>query len=155
HDGEAFDIRMLAMYCAALRREVFERVGPLDERFEVGLFEDDDYALRVRAAGHRVVCAEGVFVHHFGQATLGRLAPDGAYGALFEANRRRWEAKWFLPWQPYQRRTDQAYQELTERVRWLVHQTLPPNAVVAVVSKGDDTLLDLYGRRAWHFPQAP
>jgi GT2 family glycosyltransferase len=155
HQGKRFDIRMVAMFCTALRREVYERVGPLDERFEIGLFEDDDYALRVRAAGYRVICAEDVFVHHFGQATLGRLTESGGYNALFEANRRRWEAKWFLPWQPYRRRTDQAYDELIERVRQLVRQTLPPDAVVAMVSKGDEALLDLDGRPAWHFPRTP
>ena len=62
------EIRVATMFCAAMRREVFAQVGPLDERFEIGLFEDDDYSMRVRAAGYGVVCAEGLFLHHFGQA---------------------------------------------------------------------------------------
>ena len=40
-------------------------------------------------------------------------------------------------------------------VREAVREVLPRDATVIVVSKGDDALLDLYGRRAWHFPQAP
>ena len=56
--------------------------------------------MRVRAAGFRVACAEDVFVHHFGQASIGRLAQSGQYGALFHANRQRWEEKWQTPWTP-------------------------------------------------------
>jgi glycosyltransferase involved in cell wall biosynthesis len=155
HKEQSFDLRMLAMYCVAMRRAVYQRVGPLDERFEVGLFEDDDYAMRVRAAGFRVICAEDVFIHHFGQASMGRLAADGAYGRLFHVNRRRWEEKWYRDWQPYRRRRPAPYAMLVEQIRDLVEQTLPADATVAVVSKGDDALVELRGRRAWHFPRMP
>jgi hypothetical protein len=148
-----FDIRMLGMYCVAMRRNVYERIGPLDEQFGVGLFEDDDYAMRVRAAGYRVVCAEDVFVHHFGQASLGRLAAAGEYGELFHANRRRWEQKWRVPWEPYRRRPNPPYQQLTRRIWDLARATLPAGATVLVVSHGDDELLHLDRMRAWHFPQ--
>jgi GT2 family glycosyltransferase len=153
HAGESFDIRMAAMFCTALRRDVFERVGVLDERFGIGLFEDDDYSMRMRAAGYRVVCAEDGFVHHFGQASIGKLACGDEYGSLFHGNRLRWEEKWGIPWAPYGGRPDRAYQELTGRIRAVVNASVPPDATVIVVSKGDDALLDLGGRRAWHFPQ--
>jgi GT2 family glycosyltransferase len=153
HSGERFDIRTVTMFCTALRREVWDEIGPLDERFEVGLFEDDDYAMRVRAAGYRVVCAEDVFVHHFGQASIGRLGPTGQYGEVFHANRARWEAKWGVAWQPYERRVKPGYVALVERLRRVVAEVLPPDATVLVVSKGDEELLKLEGRQAWHFPQ--
>jgi GT2 family glycosyltransferase len=88
------DIAMLAMFCVAMRRSVYDRVGPLDEQFGVGMFEDDDYSMRVRAAGLRVVCAADVFVHHFGQAACGKLIESGHYDAIYDENRRRYEAKW-------------------------------------------------------------
>lgn len=45
-----------------------------------------------------------------------------------------------------------AYAELLGRVRSLVADVLPEDATVAVVSRGDEQLLDLGGRRATHFP---
>lgn len=95
------DIHVLAMFCVAMRREVFTRIGPLDERFGIGMFEDDDYSMRVRQAGLRVVCAADVFVHHFGQAAFGKLIEDGAYNPLFDENRRKYEAKWQTVWAPH------------------------------------------------------
>lgn len=154
HAGEVFDVRTATMFCAALRRDVWDAVGPLDERFAIGLFEDDDYSMRVRASGFRVACAEDLFVHHFGQASIGRLGSAGEYGALFHANRARWEAKWGLSWQPYARRPKPSYQALVQRFRRLVCETVPPDATVLVISKGDAQLLNLEGRHAWHFPQS-
>ena len=40
------------------------------------------------------------------------------------------------------------------RVREVVRVALPADATILVVSRGDDELLDLEGREAWHFPQA-
>jgi glycosyltransferase involved in cell wall biosynthesis len=46
------------------------------------------------------------------------------------------------------------YRQTIDRIRELVRNTLPPDAVVAVVGKGDDELLQLDDRRGWHFPRA-
>jgi GT2 family glycosyltransferase/glycosyltransferase involved in cell wall biosynthesis len=100
HAGEVFEIPMLAMYCVAMRREVFEKVGPLDERFGIGLFEDDDYTLRVRKAGHRIVCARDSFIHHWMKAAFGKM-PAAQYQELFERNRRLFEEKWGRAWIPH------------------------------------------------------
>ncbi len=94
HSGGAFDLEVATLFCAALRRDVLESVGLLDERFEVGLFEDDDYSARMREAGYRVLCAEDAFVHHFAEGTLGALFASGAHSEVFAANKARFEEKW-------------------------------------------------------------
>ncbi|MEP7274246.1 MAG: glycosyltransferase, partial [Acidobacteriota bacterium] len=101
HDGELAEIHMLAMYCVAMRRRTHDEVGPLDEQFAIGMFEDDDYSMRVRLKGYRVVCAMDAFVHHFGQAAFGKLIASGEYDRLFETNRRRYESKWGVTWNPH------------------------------------------------------
>lgn len=93
HAGERFDIGTAAMYCVALRREVWERVGALDERFTVGTFEDDDYSERVRRAGLRVVCAADAFVHHYGSQSFDTI-PQREYFELLDRNRRLFNEKW-------------------------------------------------------------
>jgi GT2 family glycosyltransferase len=95
------DIHMLAMFCVAMRRETFKEVGCLDEQFGIGMFEDDDYSLRMREKGYRVICANDVFVHHFGQASFGKLIKTGAYNKIFEENRAKYEAKWNTRWIPH------------------------------------------------------
>ena len=102
NEGRVADIHMLAMFCVAFRRDTYERVGPLDEQFGIGMFEDDDYSLRVKKCGLRVVCAADVFVHHVGQAAFKKLIEKGEYDSLFEENRRRYEGKWNVRWIPHQ-----------------------------------------------------
>lgn len=154
HAGEAFEIPTLTMFCVAMRRDLYERVGPLDERFETGLLEDDDYSRRVREAGYGLLCADDAFVHHFGEASFGKLVESGEYGRVLEANRARFEDKWHEPWRPYRRRHSDRYRGLTERVRLAVVDVVPPEARVLMVSRGDDELLRLKGRRAMHFPRS-
>jgi GT2 family glycosyltransferase len=96
HPGRADPIGMLAMFCVLLRRDVSERIGPLDERFEVGMFEDDDYARRLDGAGLRLAVARDSFVHHAGRGSF-RALPDEEYRRIFEENRRRYEEKWGAP----------------------------------------------------------
>ena len=58
----------------------------------IGLFERY-YSMQVRQAGLQVVCARDAFVHHFGQASIGRLWPADGRPAL-SCDRQRWEAGW-------------------------------------------------------------
>jgi GT2 family glycosyltransferase/glycosyltransferase involved in cell wall biosynthesis len=99
HQGEAFEIGMAAFMCVALRREVFEAIGPLDERFGVGMFEDDDYALRLKEKGYKILCVEDVFIHHWGSATFSRMQAT-RYWNIFRENLAKFEEKWDVQWTP-------------------------------------------------------
>jgi hypothetical protein len=142
------------MFCLALRRETYLRLGPLDERYEVGLLEDDDYAERARQAGYQQRCVEDVLVHHFGEASFGRLVADGEYSRILHANQRRFAEKWNKEWEPYGRRPNPRYERDAERLREAVKAAVPSGSTVLVISRGDESLLRLNGRRALHFPQA-
>ncbi len=98
--GRVFDIGVAAMYCVAMRRGVAERVGPLDEAYGVGMFEDDDFAVRMRQAGFRVACAEDAYVHHVGQGAFRKLSP-AEYDALWKRNQAYFEKKWGVAWKAH------------------------------------------------------
>lgn len=154
HPGEWLEVRAPAMFCLAMRRQAYLRIGPLDERYEVGLLEDDDYADRAREAGYQLRCVEHVAVHHFGEASFGRLVAGGEYSRILRANQQRYAEKWGRGWEPYGRRPNPRYERESEQLREAVAEAVPPGATVLVISRGDDGLLQLGGRRAMHFPQA-
>ena len=98
--GVLFPLRTVPMFCVLAPRKMISEIGSLDEEFEVGMFEDDDYSYRARLAGYRTLCAGDVFVHHAGKASFKKLSQE-QYSRLFEQNRGRFEEKWKMSWLPY------------------------------------------------------
>jgi len=105
HRKVVFEIPVLAMYCVAISRQTVEKVGLLDEQFSIGMFEDDDYALRVKKAGLKVICAEDVFIHHFGGVSFKKLRPTERQ-RVFDENKKKYESKWAITWQPHRYRNE-------------------------------------------------
>lgn len=105
--GVFFEIQRLAMFCVAISRQTIDKIGLLDERFSIGMFEDDDYALRVNKAGLKLLCAEDVFIHHFGGASFKKLHP-AEYQRIFDENRKKYESKHNIKWKPHKNRSKRA-----------------------------------------------
>jgi GT2 family glycosyltransferase/glycosyltransferase involved in cell wall biosynthesis len=93
HDGETVAMKMLGFFCVLLRREVYEKVGELDEQFGVGYFEDTDYCCRVTRAGYELRCARDAFVHHWQGASFRLLGRD-SHANIYKQNQRLFESKW-------------------------------------------------------------
>jgi glycosyltransferase involved in cell wall biosynthesis/Flp pilus assembly protein TadD len=90
--GQAVKVQRLLGFCLLFRREVWEKLGGLDEGFGLGFFEDDDLCVRVREAGLGLVMALNVFVHHYGNRTFKGLGLDAH--AMLETNFQKFRAKW-------------------------------------------------------------
>lgn len=71
--GTFFEAEQLGFFCVAFRRDLLETVGPLDEAYDLGFYEDDDYCIRVRQAGFRLICREDVFIYHRGSASFDKV----------------------------------------------------------------------------------
>ncbi len=92
HHGQAMGVDRLVGFCLLFRREVWESIGGLDERFGVGCFEDDDFCRRALARGWRAVIARDAFVHHFGSRTF--LGSGADFAAILRENEGRYLEKW-------------------------------------------------------------
>ena len=98
HDGEQTPVRVVPLFCAAARRDVVERIGPFDDRYQGGMFQAEDYALRLKAAGYTLAWARDVFVHRAGTTPL--VEQDASAISLLAADQRQFEAKWGVRWEP-------------------------------------------------------
>jgi len=89
--GRWIEIPVALGFCLLARRDLFERIGLLDEGYGMGYFEDDDLSLRARVAGFLCVQACAAYVHHMEQTSFSRL--QGRHRA-FQRNRNRFESRW-------------------------------------------------------------
>ncbi|MFT8889807.1 MAG: glycosyltransferase family 2 protein [Ethanoligenens sp.] len=79
-------------FCLLIRRETINKIGLLDERFGKGNFEDDDYSLRIRQAGYRLLLCGDCFIHHFGSASFSKERQ--VYEELLRTNSQKFAEKW-------------------------------------------------------------
>ena len=68
----------LVGFCYLFKREIFHKIGFLDEQFSPGNFEDDDYSLRILQQGYDLLVCRDTFIHHFGHASFSKGYDDQA-----------------------------------------------------------------------------
>lgn len=79
-------------YCMLIKREVVDKIGLLDERFTPGNFEDDDYSVRIRQAGYKLLLCKDTFIHHYGSVSWKENV--SGYGELLSENEKKFMEKW-------------------------------------------------------------
>ncbi|MCY8996694.1 glycosyltransferase [Bacillus inaquosorum] len=93
HQGESKVALRLVGFCLLVKKDVLDKIGGFDERFEGGSFEDDDLCLRALQAGYQLKIALDSFVHHHGHATFSGNQ-DLSISRLYQANRQTFIDKW-------------------------------------------------------------
>ena len=68
------DVEQPAGACLAFRREIWQRVGGLDESFFPVWFEDVDFCRRIRDAGRRIIYTPDAVFTHVGGHSVGKLS---------------------------------------------------------------------------------
>ncbi len=102
--GRYFKIKVLALFCCIISKQLFEEIGGLDERYKIGTFEDDDLAMKIYQHGLNLYCAEDVFIHHYHGASFNKLSLIKRL-ILFQVNKFKFERKWHTKWEPHQNRS--------------------------------------------------
>jgi GT2 family glycosyltransferase len=63
----------LSFFCVAFRKDIFDKIGKLDEDFGVGLGDDDEFCFRLRANKYRCLLHLKTFVYHWHRTTFTTL----------------------------------------------------------------------------------
>jgi len=85
------EVEGIVFACAYIKREVYERVGPLDEDY-FSYFEDSDYCLKARSQGFKVVCCgSATVVHHENTSTRVNKV---SHGDMFLESQKTFKRKW-------------------------------------------------------------
>jgi len=85
----------LVGFCMLIRDRAYAAVGPFDEAFAIGNYEDDDYGLRVQDAGFELCIAQDSFVFHYGSRTFAGMGiVDDEWTELLARNADRFSEKW-------------------------------------------------------------
>ncbi|MEW5705489.1 MAG: tetratricopeptide repeat protein [Actinomycetota bacterium] len=115
-----FDLDVAIGFCMLIKREVINKVGLLDERYGIGNFEDNDFCMRAKMAGYRIVCAGNTFIHHFGNRTF--IGNDLPLQNLLIENKRIFDKKWGL--EEHSEQALQGKDNLEQNIKNLTHSML-------------------------------
>lgn len=85
--------RMLAFFCTLFRKDVFRDVGLLDDGFEEGLGDDDDFCIRMAANAMRCALVMGCYVHHDHRSTFASLYSDSEIDDMSRRHLERFREK--------------------------------------------------------------
>ena len=82
----------LIMFAMLIKRNVLDFIGPLDERYTPGNFEDNDYGARLMQKGYDCVLCHNSYIYHFGSKSFAKDVDR--YLDLYVTNREKFANKW-------------------------------------------------------------
>lgn len=80
-------------FCMVVRSDLFQRFGLLDEIFEGGYYEDNDFCHRVQHAGFRCAQCDDAFVLHLVSQSFSKL-PSEQKRQMIDRNREICKQRW-------------------------------------------------------------
>jgi len=93
--GKLIRAKRVVFFCTLFKRKVLSVCGLLDERYELGNFEDDDYCMKINTSGMKTAIDESVFIHHYQGQTFKENLVD--FKKTLEENEAKFLSKWKFP----------------------------------------------------------
>lgn len=86
------EVEGVVFACAYIKREVYDRVGPLDDDY-FSYFEDTDYCLKAKSHGFKVMCCgSATVVHHENTSTkINKVSHESLFLESQKTFKRKWQ----------------------------------------------------------------
>ena len=98
YSGQIYNknLEFVAFLCAAIKREVVDKIGPLDPNYAMGMWDDLDYNRSVKEAGYTIALALDTCIYHRGRSTFNIVEQEEGLDVthLIEVNRDYLDRKW-------------------------------------------------------------
>ncbi|MFA5037768.1 MAG: glycosyltransferase [Candidatus Izemoplasmatales bacterium] len=96
HKGKLGNVEFIAFLCALIKREVIDKVGNLDTRYDMGMWDDLDYCRSAQSIGYKSKVALDTCIIHKGRATFKTIQKTEGFDvqALIKKNKGKLDAKW-------------------------------------------------------------
>lgn len=89
--NEIQELHCCRFFCTVIKREVLDKLGSLDEAYNLGYFDDTDYCKKAQKLGYRPVRAKAAYVHHKENMSFRKLKENST---LFKANEEIFLKRW-------------------------------------------------------------
>lgn len=96
YKGKVAEYHRIAGFCIVMKSKIINIVGKIDEMFNHGGYDDDDYCKRIRDKEYKILIAQDVFIYHKSGASFSAAKdPDFDLRFLMPIGRRKLLRKWF------------------------------------------------------------
>jgi GT2 family glycosyltransferase len=92
--GRFVELGAAVGFCMLIKREVLQKIGPFDEIYGMGNFEDTDFSRKAIKEGYRCVRACGAYVYHRENTSFNKIK---TFDEDFRRNRAIFEFRWGRP----------------------------------------------------------
>ena len=99
YSGRTTPISFVAFLCAVIKREVIDKVGFLDPKYDMGMWDDNDYNFATRKAGYRTELSLDTCIYHKGRSTFELIQKKENFNIeeLLIKNKLYLDSKWKVP----------------------------------------------------------